>query len=65
MVVKIIGKCILLHAIVFLIVEGTIFFSPFKEKDLETDFAAIIGKQQILKSTPSPKIGWQFQRLPH
>lgn len=57
MVLKIIGKCILLVLIVFLIVEATIFLSPFKEKDLETDFAAaIIDKQQILKSTPSPKI---------
>jgi hypothetical protein len=57
MVVKIIGKCTLLLAIVFLIVEATIFFSPFKEKDLETDFAAaIIDKQQILNATPSPKI---------
>jgi hypothetical protein len=57
MVVKIVGKCILLIAIVFLIVEATIFFSPFKEKDLETDFvAAIIDKHQILNATPSPKI---------
>lgn len=57
MVVKFLGKCLLLLLIVYALFEATIFFSPFKESDLETDFAAaIIDKQEILKNTPSPKI---------
>lgn len=57
MIAKLLGKCLLLLAIVIAIVEATIYFSPFKEKDLQTDFvAAIIDKQEILKNTPSPKI---------
>lgn len=57
MIKQLLFKVLFLVIIVVLIVELTIRFSPFLEKDLETDFAAaIIDKQEILRSTKSPKV---------
>ncbi len=57
MVGKLLIKLLFLILFVSLIVELTIRFSPFKEKDLATDFAAaMIDKQKILRQTPSPKV---------
>lgn len=57
MVGKLLLKLLMLALLVSLIIELTIRFSPFKEKDLATDFAAaIIDKQKILREAPSPKV---------
>lgn len=57
MIKQLLFKILLLAIIAVLIVELTIRFSPFREKDLATDFAAaMIDKQDLLQRTNSPKV---------